>query len=211
MFSCQADESPKHENSICKEKNMQSTQMNESIGRNRTRLGTRLGTRHFVFFLIFATLTVVYLGQLPTNAVASTTAGTMPGGTIPPGGTLPPPVIDPDQGQVRILHLAPIDADLNNTEVDICTEGGTPVTGLTGLLYGEQSNYVTFAPGTQDWVVGTPGCGTALVDIPPFLLAPGTAITIIIAGDGTNQPVRVVLLVDATGRIYKLYLPIIQR
>lgn len=170
-----------------------------------------MGIRSLLFLALFALITLVYVGQQSATAAASVAFGTTPGGTIPPGGTLPPPVIDPEKGQVRVLHLAPIDADVNNTTVDICSESGSPVAGLTGLRYGDQSSYVPFDPGTQDWVVGTPGCGTTLLDLPSFLLARGSAITIIIAGDGVNQPLRAVLLVDVAGQVYKLYLPIIAR
>ncbi|MCB0061663.1 MAG: DUF4397 domain-containing protein [Caldilineaceae bacterium] len=180
---------------------MQSERMDEHM---RKPSAWRLRRRYLLFVLLFVVVTVAYVRQESAEVVAF---DTIPGGTIPPGGTLPPPVIDPAQGQVRVLHLAPIDADLGNTAVDICTEGGTPVSGLTGLRYGDQSSYVAFAPGTQDWVVGPPGCGTTLLDLPPFLLERGSALTLIIAGDGANQPLRSVVLVDAAGQFYRLYLP----
>lgn len=183
--------------------------LTEQLDTIRPRL--KCPPRYLLFLFVFLALTSVYLAQQPGSATAADAQGTTPGGTIPPGGTLPSPVIDPEQGQVRVIHLAPVAVDLGDTTVDICTEADVPVTDLTGLQYGEQSSYVAFAPGAQDWYVGTPGCSTNLVDIPLFYLARGSAITIIISGDGTNQPLRTLFLVDATGEVYKLYLPIIQR
>ncbi|MEZ4614347.1 MAG: hypothetical protein R2867_02370 [Caldilineaceae bacterium] len=107
--------------------------------------------------------------------------------------------------------MAPISADWAATEVDICAAVGDPVPGLTGLHYLESSGYLALAPGTYDWAVGTPGCTTVLLDLPPFLLASGSVSTILIVGDNVNQPLNSVFLVDILGQVYQLYLPLINR
>jgi hypothetical protein len=130
-------------------------------------------------------------------------------GTIPPGGTIPPPEIDLFNGQIRVVHVAPFDADIANTAIDICTETNTPVTGFTGLTYLSQSGYLTFPAQAYDWKVATPGCGATLVDIPPFNLHAGGVVTLYIVGDGANQPLTTVLSIEVLGLGEIRYLPII--
>jgi hypothetical protein len=135
---------------------------------------------------------------------------TVPGGTIPPGGTLPAPLTPtPGSALVRVLHLAPFDSVIANTAVDTCTQANAPVVGLTGLVYLEQSGYLTLTPGVYDWKVSTPGCGITVLDLPAFTLQPGTVLTLLIVGGG-SQPFSSVLLVDRGGVQSTLYLPIIE-
>lgn len=137
-------------------------------------------------------------------------AQTVPGGTIPPGGTLPaPPTPTPGTGLVRVIHLAPFDNTVADTAVDICTQSGDPVTGLTGLVYLAQSGYVALSPGEYDWTVATPGCGTVALDLPAFTLQPGMVLTLLVVGGG-NQPLSNVLLVEQEGQ-QLLYLPLIAK
>lgn len=134
---------------------------------------------------------------------------TVPGGTIPPGGTLPAPLTPaPGTALVRVLHLSPFNSVIANTAVDICTQANAPVVGLTGLVYLEQSGYLTLTPGVYDWKVSTPGCGTTLLDLPAFTLQSGTVLTLLFVG-GDNQPFSSVLLVDRGGVQSTLYLPLI--
>lgn len=130
------------------------------------------------------------------------------GGTIPPGGTVPTPPIDPQQGQVRVFHLAPIGSTASST-VDICTEANQPISGLTGLTYLSQSGYIRLTPGAYDWKVGDVGCTTTVLDLPSFQVAAGTALTLLIVGDGVNQPLTSILLVDDVGLLYQRYLPLV--
>jgi hypothetical protein len=164
--------------------------------------------RYLVLFVLLTAFAMLYNSHQSANA-QSAIHGTNPNGTIPPGGTLPPPLPDATQGQVRVLHLAPIATDLSATAVDICTEGGTPIAGLTGLVYLDSSGYLSFAPGTYDWFVGSPGCATTLLDLSPFVLGPGSVSTLLIVGGAAGQPLGSVLLVDTLGQINRLYLPIV--
>jgi hypothetical protein len=135
--------------------------------------------------------------------------GANPGGTIPPGGTVPPPVSDPTQGQVRVLHLAPLATDIADTAIDLCDVEDVPVVGLSGLVYGENSGFLPFAAGAYDWYVGSPGCNAELLDLPPFLLGPDSAVTLLIVGGANGQPLNSILTVDRVGQIYGIYLPLI--
>lgn len=171
--------------------------------------GYRLG--RFVYPLLF--LLLLALANASGSWVdAAELDETVPGGTIPPGGTLPAPLTPaPGTGLVRVIHLAPFDGVIANTAVDICTQAGAPVVGLTGLVYLEQSGYLTLTPGVYDWKVLKPGCGTTLLDLPDlpaFTLQSGTVLTLLFVGGG-SQPFSSVLLVDRSGVQSTLYLPLI--
>jgi hypothetical protein len=129
--------------------------------------------------------------------------------TIPPGGTVPPPPIDLIHGFIRVVHAAPFAPNVNDTAIDICDANNTPVPGLTGLTYLTQSGYLPFPPGAYDWYVGTPGCGQQLFDIPAFNLFRDAALTLLILGDGTNQPLTTVLTVDRGGLEQHFSLPLL--
>ncbi len=165
---------------------------------------TLLPKRYLLLFLLLTAIAIFYSSNQPVNAQAGTN------GTIPPGGTIPAPQPDAAQGQVRVLHLAPIAADLNDTAVDICTEIGEPVAGLTGLVYLETSGYQLLPPGSYDWFVGTPGCATMLLDLPPFLLARGSVSTLLIVGGANGQELNSIFVVDLLGQVYQRYLPIVR-
>lgn len=165
--------------------------------------------RRLRYLLLFALLVV--LASLSGRWVGGTAlAETVPGGTITPGGTLPaPPMPTAGTGLVRVIHLAPFNATVANTAIDICTQSGNPVAGLTGLVYLAQSGYITLAPGLYDWTVGAPGCGTVALDLPAFTLQPGMVLTLLVVGGG-NQPLSSVLLVEQAGQ-QLLYLPLIAK
>lgn len=165
--------------------------------------------RRFSYPLLFCLL--VILAGLSGQWVGDTAfAQTVPGGTITPGGTLPPPPTPtPGAALVRVIHLAPFDSNVAATAVDICTQSGNPVTGLTGLVYLAQSGYLTLPPGPYDWTVATPGCGAVKLDLPAFTLQPGMVLTLLVIGGG-NQPLSSVLLVEQAGQAY-FYLPLIAK
>ncbi len=165
--------------------------------------------RYLFLFILLTAITILYANNQQVNAQVGLN-GTTPHETIPPGGTIPAPQPDLTQGQVRVLHLAPIAVDLNNTEIDICTESGEPVAGFTGLVYLDNSGYQLLPPASYDWYVGTPGCTTMLLDLPPFLLAPSTVATILIVGGANSQPLSSTLVIDQLGWIYQRYLPIVR-
>ena len=163
----------------------------------------QLGRRYLLVALFAGLVTLAGFSLFSHQASA---AGTIPpGGTLPPGGTVPL-----NQGQVNIIHLAPFDAVIANTAVDVCTETNTAVTGATNLHYLEQSGFLALTAGSYDWKVTKPGCGATIVDIAPFVLAKQGIITLLIIGDNTNQPVSTLLLVQDSG-ITVRYLPFVSR
>lgn len=177
-------------------------QLNDFVAPSRPGQHYRLA----VLFFILMGLAGWSLWQ-GEGRVKALNTGTVPG-TIPPGGTIPPAPIDPRNGQVRVVHLAPFDAVLANTAVDVCRENNTPVTGFTGLVYLSTSGYQPFPPTIYDWKVMTPGCGALLVDIPPFTLNAGAVLTLYIVGDDDNQSLSTLLSVENVGT-YTVWFPII--
>lgn len=167
------------------------------------------GRRRASYLLLF--LGLIVLASFSGQWVDSTAlAQTVPGGTITPGGTLPaPPTPAPGTALVRVIHLAPFDNTVADTAVDICTQSGNPVPGLTGLVYLAQSGYITLTPGLYDWTVETPGCGTVALDLPAFTLQPGMVLTLLVVGGG-NQPLTYVWLIDQAG-LHSVYLPLITK
>ena len=143
-----------------------------------------------------------------TNSNAAAPTGSVPtGSTIPPAGTIPPPPPPgPNEGQVNILHVAPFDADLINTGIQICDADGNTVSDY--LYYQQQTGYVTLPMGIYDWYIGPAGddCQTMVLDIPVFNLGAGGQLLLIIFGDGDNQPLDVMLFVERAGQ-FVYYLP----
>jgi len=168
--------------------------------------------RYLLLFILLVATTLFYSYSNTANGQSIVAGnGTTPNGTIPPGGTIPPPSTNPTQGQVRVLHLAPIATDSNDTAIDICAAVGNPVAGLTGIIYRENRDYITVAPGMYDWFVGTPGCTTILLDLPTFVTAPGSIATILITGGANGHPLTSIFIVDELGQQMQLYLPLIHR
>ncbi|NUM44159.1 MAG: DUF4397 domain-containing protein [Anaerolineales bacterium] len=101
--------------------------------------------------------------------------------------------------KIRIAHLAPFAADLSATQVDICTDDGTPV--LTNVPYKVYTApYVQLPAGDYDLKIAAPGttCGTTYLDIPEVRLADGDVIDVFAIGDIANQPLQVTSLTGIT-------------
>ena len=164
--------------------------------------------RPLLYMTLFAALTITAIystwGQDANAAAQSTTPA---GSTIPPGGTIPPPA-EPGEfdGQLNILHVAPVSSALIDTGVQICDEDGNNVTDY--LYYQQQTGYFNLGTNKYDWIVAEAGsnCANVLLDLPPFRIAPGSRLLLIIFGDGANQPLDSMLIVERTG-VLKHYLP----
>jgi len=118
--------------------------------------------------------------------------------TAPPAG----------QAKVRIAHLAPFGSTPAATAVDIRTDDGLPV--ATNVPYKAITDpYLVLPTGVYDLKITTPGGGTDLLDLEPFLLANGQILGAFAIGDGTNQPLTVLPLIYAPGQPYYLYFPIV--
>ena len=163
--------------------------------------------RKSLYGLTFALLCAMALyGVWFADGVSAYDTGSLPPGqTIPPGGTVPPATEPmPDQGQVNIIHLAPFASDLIDTGIQVCDTAGNPVTSY--IYYQQQTGYLYLAMGTYDWVVAEAGsnCSVLLpgLDIPPFFVADGTRLTLLIFGDDDNQPLDSMLLVERVGKTH---------
>jgi hypothetical protein len=111
-------------------------------------------------------------------------------------------------GKVRIAHLAPFADTLPATEVDIRTDDGTLVVGNVPYK-GFTDPYLELPAGGYDLKITTPGGGTDLLDIEPFLLANGQILGAFAIGDGANQPIQVQPLVYEPGQLYLKYFPVL--
>ncbi len=151
--------------------------------------------RRVLFFTaLFATI-VLFAGWGASNALAQTT----PNQTVPPGPL----------GIVVVLHAAPFAADPADTAVDICTEDGELVEGLTDITYLERPG-VNLSAGTFDWMIAEGGtnCATELLDVDPFVIRNLSHFQLLISGDGANQPLAVTLIAIAEGEQF-IYMPVI--
>jgi hypothetical protein len=99
------------------------------------------------------------------------------------------PVRGATEAQLRIVHTAPFASDLAATEVDIRTDNGDVVGGLTNVPYKGNSGFLTVPAGTYDLQVTTPGGALTLIDLAPVTLNAGDQVTVFAVGDIVNQPV----------------------
>ena len=111
------------------------------------------------------------------------------------------------QTNVNVGHLAPFAPDVADTAVSVDVDG---MQVLTGVTYNQFSGYLELAP------AGTPP-GSTLVEVrtPPggavaisdtFSLAADTNYSVLAIGDGSNQPLQLLPLIDdltppATGNV----------
>ena len=108
------------------------------------------------------------------------------------------------EGKVRVAHLAPFDAVLANTIVDVRTEDGTLV--VDNVPYkGYTDPYLSLPAGLYDLKLTTPDGATDLLDIPPFLLADGQILSVYAIGDITNQPLDVLALSQVGGAMARVW------
>ena len=87
-------------------------------------------------------------------------------------------------GKLRITHLAPFAATANGTKVDICTQAGDPVTGLTNIPYKATTGYLALPAALYDLKVAASGtdCGVVAIDLPPFALRVGQVVDVFAVG-----------------------------
>ena len=102
--------------------------------------------------------------------------------------------------KLRITHLAPFANMIDSTRVDICTEGGVVVAGLTNVPYKVSSGYFELPAGDYDLKVTAAGsnCATTLIDVPSVRLADGTVTEVVAIGNVTNFAPAVAATSDLT-------------
>lgn len=161
----------------------------------------RLGV--LILMLITAFCLLTYATWLKSSVAAAATNGSVPPGTIPPG-----PEVPLNKAKITVIHAAPLASNVADTAVDICTNDGAAVSGLTGLQYLDNAS-VLVSPGDYDLTVAKAGtnCATTVLDLAPFMLTNQQEVVLVLTGDGTNQPVDALLLVSKAG-IRVFYLPI---
>ncbi len=112
---------------------------------------------------------------------------------------------------VTIGHLAPFASDVDATAVDICTDSGVALPGLTGIKYPQVAANLVLNPGPYNLKIAVAGtnCATTAIDLPAFRLFAGEIADAFAIGTGASAfPLE---LVSTTG-LYTVvkYLPIIR-
>lgn len=115
--------------------------------------------------------------------------------------------------RLRLVHIAPIAADLADTEVDICLETGEPVPGLEGIAYKELTApeaYLSLEPGPYDLKVtdAGSGCATTLLDLPLVTLFDGDVRSLFIYGDEVNSDLSFLWMIFQFGGD-RIWMPLI--
>ena len=158
---------------------------------------------YLIEILPTGTKTVAISGTVSLTADTDYTLAAIGNGTLQPLELLA--LVDdasaPTAGnaKIRIAHLAPFAANLIDTAVDICTDGGTPV--LTNVPYKVFTDpYVQLPAGDYDLEIAAPGgtCSTVYLDIPEVRLGDGDVVDVFAIGDLTNQPLQVTSLTGIT-------------
>ena len=112
---------------------------------------------------------------------------------------------------MTIGHLAPFDSNVNATAVDICTDSGVAIPGLTGIKYPQVAANLVLDPGPYNLKIAVAGtnCAATAIDLPPFRLFIGEIADAFAIG--TGAPAFPLELVTTTG-LYTVveYLPIIR-
>jgi hypothetical protein len=112
--------------------------------------------------------------------------------------------------RLRVLHAAPFAASTSATAVDVVAQNGTPIPGLSNILYEELRSNITVPSGTPIDVkivpTGQPS-GTPIVDPAALTLNASGAYTVIAIGGANGQPGDVLLLDDLAEAFY-LYAPL---
>jgi hypothetical protein len=94
---------------------------------------------------------------------------------------------------VQVAHLAPFAADLMSGTGVTVTLNGAPA--LTDFFYGDSTAYIPLDPGTYDVAVWPTGSASPAMTA-TLELDPATYYTVIATGDGDNQPLQLLALVD---------------
>ncbi|MFN2276327.1 MAG: DUF4397 domain-containing protein [Candidatus Promineifilaceae bacterium] len=115
--------------------------------------------------------------------------------------------------KLRIAHAAPFAADLEDTEVDICTQDGTLVDGLSAVPFGASSSFLELPAGTYDLKVAdaaaVPCTGDTIIDLPPAEIPAGVIATVFAVGGANGQtPGGYSPEVGRIGIPYLIHLPV---
>ncbi len=112
------------------------------------------------------------------------------------------------EAKLRIAHLAPFASNIDDTKVDICTDDGSVVAGLTDIPYkGYTDPYLNLPAGDYDLKIAAAGssCATTLIDIPRIKLENQLVASVFAVGDVTNFAPSVITDPDITVTYYILF------
>ncbi len=104
-------------------------------------------------------------------------------------------------GKLRVGHLAPFAPDIQATKVDVCTDDGTPIPQLQGVVYGDVAPFLELPADDYDLIVTIAGsnCGTVALDIPSVSLGDGDiADAYVIGKNDTIFPLNVSTILGIT-------------
>lgn len=105
----------------------------------------------------------------------------------------------PGQTAVRVINVAAFTTNTADLDVAVRNADGSVFAGMGDVPYAVPSNYTTIPAVTANLAVTTDE-GAPLAPARAVSFASGSVQTLIVAGDGTNQPVALHLLTDgATG------------
>ena len=99
------------------------------------------------------------------------------------------------QASVRVINVAPFSANLADLDVAVRRPDGSIFFGMSDVPYGIASNYVTIPAQTATLRVTTDE-GVLLAGDAARTFPSGTTNTLIVAGDGTRQPIALHVLTD---------------
>jgi hypothetical protein len=106
----------------------------------------------------------------------------------------PPPA---GRSVLRVVHVAPIGATLDETRVDVCTQDGIPFdNSANNLRYRGFSSFKSIPAATYDLKVtradvAAPCTGQTIIDPPPMDFPSGVITNLYLIGDDTNRPLGV--------------------
>jgi hypothetical protein len=132
--------------------------------------------------LLLASLTPVHAGTSAAAALAS--AQRIAAAQTGPEGA-------PTTASLQVAHLAPF-ASGAGTSVTVALNGAP---ALTNVLYGDSTAYIELPPGAYTVDIIPTGAGSPAITANATLVA-GGFYTAIAVGNGTNQPLSLVLLED---------------
>ena len=115
--------------------------------------------------------------------------------------------------RLRVLHAAPFAPTVAGTAIDVVSQAGAPLPGLTNLRYDDLvENYTVPSGVALDLKIVPTGqpSAPAIIDLPALTFNAGDAYTVIAVGGANGQLAGVLLLNDRALSV-KLHLPLIRK
>lgn len=115
--------------------------------------------------------------------------------------------------RLRVLHAAPFAPTVVGTAIDVVSQAGVPLPGLTNLRYDDLvENYTVPSGVALDLKIVPTGqpSAPAIIDLPALTFNAGDAYTVIAVGGANGQLAGVLLLNDRALSV-KLHLPLIRK